>query len=59
MPNARFRELRRPFALLAMLGRAIDFHALNGRPVDLVTLVLGPEPANKPYLDVLTTTSRA
>jgi PTS system nitrogen regulatory IIA component len=59
MPHARFKALRKPVALFTRLGRAIDFHALDGRPVDLILLLLGPEPANTAYLDVLTSASRA
>lgn len=59
IPNARFRQLRRPFALFARLKRAIDFHALDRRPVDLILMLLGPEPANAAYLDALTSASRA
>jgi PTS system nitrogen regulatory IIA component len=59
MPNARLRALRKPFALFAKLRKPIDFQALDGRPVDLIVLLLGPEPANTAYLDVLTAASRA
>lgn len=59
IPNTRFRRLRRPFALFARLKRAIDFHALDRRPVDLIFMLLGPEPANTAYLDALTSASRA
>jgi NhaP-type Na+/H+ or K+/H+ antiporter len=59
MPHARFRALRNPFALFARLGRPIDFHALDDRPVDLVLLLLGPEPPTPSYLDVLVSASQS
>jgi len=59
MPHARFRGLRQPFALFARLARAIDYHALDRRPVDLIFLLLGPEPATSGYLSVLISISRA
>lgn len=59
MPCIRFKALRRPFALFSCLERPIDYHALDGRPVDLVLLFLGPEPASETYLDILVSASRA
>jgi PTS system nitrogen regulatory IIA component len=59
MPHARFRALRNPFAMFARLTRAVDFHALDERPVDLVLLLLGPEPATPGYLKLLVLASRA
>jgi len=59
MPHARFKALGNPFALFARLTRAVDFHALDGRQVDLVLLLLGPEPATNTYLNLLISTSRA
>lgn len=58
LPNARFKQLHRPFALFARLWRPIDFDALDRRPVDLVFLLLGPEPADAAYLEILGSVSR-
>lgn len=58
MPHAHFKSLRNPFALFVCLKPTIDFHALDKRPVDLIFLLLGPEPANTSYLKVLISTSR-
>lgn len=43
IPHARFRDLRKPFGLLARLRKPIDFEAVDGRPVDIVFLVVAPE----------------
>jgi PTS system nitrogen regulatory IIA component len=59
MPHARFKELRVPFALFARLGRPIEFHALDGRLVDMIFLLLGPDPATSTYLKLLIATSHA
>jgi len=59
MPQARFRELHIPLVLFAQLGRPIDYHALDGRLVDMVFLLLGPEPATAAYLKLLVSASRA
>jgi PTS system nitrogen regulatory IIA component len=41
IPHARFPDLRKPFGLLARLRKPIDFEAVDGRPVDIVFLLLG------------------
>lgn len=57
--SIRFKELYRPFALFARLERPIDYQALDGRPVDLVLLLLGPATASESYLDILVSARRA
>lgn len=59
IPHARFAELTRPAALFARLGRPIEYHALDERPVDILFLLLGPEPATATYLELLLSASRA
>jgi PTS system nitrogen regulatory IIA component len=59
MPQARFRDLHIPLVLFARLGRPIDFRALDGRPVDMLFLLLGPEPATATYLRLLVSAWRA
>lgn len=59
IPNARFKGLRTPFALFIRLAWPIDYNALDGRPVDLLLLLLGPDPANDAYLNILVSASRA
>jgi PTS system nitrogen regulatory IIA component len=59
MPHARFADLTRPIALFVRLGHPIDFHALDERPVDILFLLLGPDPATSAYLKLLRSASRA
>ena len=59
MPHARFSGLTQPVALFARLGHPIDFHALDKRPVDILFLLLGPDPATTTYLRLLISASRA
>src|SRR5262245_64849834 len=40
LPHARLVGVKRPFALLARLAKAIDFDAIDGRPVDIVCLLV-------------------
>ena len=42
IPHARLRGVSKPFGLLVRLARAIDFDAMDGRPVDIVCLLLLP-----------------
>jgi hypothetical protein len=42
LPHARIQGLKRSFGILARLNKAIDFEAIDGRPVDLVFLLLLP-----------------
>jgi nitrogen PTS system EIIA component len=39
IPDARIQGLNRSFSILARLNKAIDFEAIDGRPVDLVFLL--------------------
>jgi PTS system nitrogen regulatory IIA component len=40
IPHARIAGLTRPFGMLARLKNAIDFEAVDARPVDIVFLLL-------------------
>ena len=42
IPHARIRDLKSPFGILARLQSAIDYNAVDGRPVDIVFLLLLP-----------------
>ena len=43
IPHARFAQANRPFGMLARLRRPIAFDAVDGKPVDIVFLLLLPE----------------
>jgi len=43
IPHARFPELKKPCGVVAHLRKAIDFDAIDGKPVDIVFLLLLPE----------------
>jgi PTS system nitrogen regulatory IIA component len=42
IPHARIQGLNRSFGILVRLSKPIDFEAIDGRPVDLVFLLLLP-----------------
>ena len=45
IPHARFQHVLTPFGLLARLKKPIDYDAVDGKPVDIVSLLLLPEGA--------------
>jgi nitrogen PTS system EIIA component len=40
IPHVRLEQVKKPFAILARLKQPIDFHSIDGQPVDLVCLLL-------------------
>ena len=58
IPHTRLPELKRPFGTLARLRRAIDFDAVDGRPVDLVFMLLVPTASAGQHLTALASVSR-
>jgi nitrogen PTS system EIIA component len=59
LPHARLAEVKKPFALLARLAKAIDFDAIDGGPVDVVCLLLLPANAQGEQLNALACAARA
>ena len=58
IPHARLAGLSKPFGLLARLSNGIDFDAIDGRPVDLIFLLLLPAAADKEQLSALASVAR-
>ncbi len=58
IPHARVAGLKRPAAAFARLDPAIDFDALDGRPCDLVFLLLAPAERGGDHLKALARLSR-
>jgi nitrogen PTS system EIIA component len=57
IPHARIPDLKKPFGTLVRLRHAIDFEAIDGKPVDIVFLLLLPAQSGDP-LNVLATVAR-
>jgi len=57
IPHARLKGLKCPAAVLALLDPPIDFEAPDGRPADIVVLLLSPE-AGADHLKALARISR-
>jgi PTS system nitrogen regulatory IIA component len=58
LPHARFSEIRKPVTVFARLASPIVFDAVDGRRVDLVYLLLGPEMASDEHLKTLACAAR-
>src|SRR5499433_4470308 len=58
IPHGKLPKLNKLFGLFARLERPVDFDALDGQPVDLVFLLLAPEPAGADHLKALARVAR-
>jgi nitrogen PTS system EIIA component len=58
IPHARFSEIEKPFGMLFRLRKAINFDALDGKPIDLVFLLLLPESSKSEQLSALACVAR-
>ena len=58
IPHARIAGIGKPFGILARLSTGIDFEAIDGRPVDLIFLLLLPAAAEKEQLSALAAVAR-
>jgi nitrogen PTS system EIIA component len=58
IPHARVTGLDRPVAAFARFDPAVDFDALDGRPADLVMLLLTPAERSGDHLKALARISR-
>ena len=58
VPHARIGGLASMFGLFARLDKPVAFDAVDGKPVDLVMLLLSPATANSEHLTVLAAISR-
>jgi PTS system nitrogen regulatory IIA component len=59
LPHARLHGLGAPFGLLARLSHPIDFEAIDGKPVDIVFLLLLPEAGDTDKGNALACVARA
>jgi PTS system nitrogen regulatory IIA component len=58
IPHARLETVKKPFGLLARLDQPIDFNAIDGRPVDLVFVLLLPTTGEGEQLGALALVAR-
>jgi PTS system nitrogen regulatory IIA component len=58
IPHAKIPALAELTGFFVRLGKAVDFDALDGHPVDLVFLLLAPEAAGADHLKALARVAR-
>ncbi|WP_307267072.1 PTS IIA-like nitrogen regulatory protein PtsN [Labrys wisconsinensis] len=58
IPHGKLGKISRLFGLFARLERPIDYEAIDGQPVDLIFLLLAPEPAGADHLRALSRVAR-
>jgi PTS system nitrogen regulatory IIA component len=58
IPHARFPEIDKAFGMLFRLRQPIDFGALDGKPIDIVFLLLLPESVKGEQLSALACVAR-
>ena len=58
IPHARFHQALKPFGMLVRLKKPMDFEAVDGKPVDIVVLLLLPEDAAGDRLGALASIAR-
>src|ERR1700760_2350915 len=58
IPHGKIEGLPRIYCLFVRLGEPVDYKAIDGRPVDLVFLLLSPPDAGAEHLKALAAISR-
>ena len=59
IPHAVHSDLKRTIALLAILALPIDFDSLDGKPVDIICLVIGPLNSDSNHLKCVSSVARS
>lgn len=58
LPHGRFATLDKVQAVFARLANPVDFEAIDGKPVDLIFVLLSPEGSGADHLTALAKLSR-
>ncbi len=58
IPHGKIEGIERIYGLFARVGEPVDYKAIDGRPVDLVFLLLSPPQAGADHLKALAVISR-
>ena len=59
IPHARFDDLQKPVALFAQMDKPVPFGAADGKPVDLLFMLLSPASDQTAHMKALASVSRA
>lgn len=58
LPHARIPEAKQVYGFFAKLNNSIDYEAIDGKPVDLVFMLISPEGSGADHLTALAQASR-
>ena len=58
LPHARIPEAKQVYGFFARLNAPVDFEAIDGKPVDLVFMLISPEGSGADHLTALAQASR-
>lgn len=58
IPHGKCKGLKKTFAAFALLKEPIDYDAIDGNPVSMVFLLVGPESQNSTHIKMLSRISR-
>ena len=58
LPHGRLEELNKVYGIFARLNTPVDFDSIDGKPVDLVFLLISPESSGADHLTALAQISR-
>lgn len=58
LPHGRFADLTKVYGFFVKLNTPIDFEAIDGKPVDLIFVLLSPEDSGADHLTALAQASR-
>jgi nitrogen PTS system EIIA component len=58
LPHARIHQIQKPFGMVVRLKRPIEFDAVDGRPVDMIALLLLPDTQEGKQLGALACIAR-
>lgn len=53
VPHGRVKKIDRPWAAFARLAQPVAFDAPDGKPVDILVVIVVPEEATQQHLDIL------
>jgi len=53
IPHGKLADLNAPVLVLARHNQGVDFDAIDGKPVHIAVMLLAPDDADRPHLELL------
>jgi len=58
IPHGKTSSISKSYAAFAVLHKAIDYQAVDGKPVKMIFLLVGPQSSNRTHIKLLSRISR-